>query len=222
MPGKSGLATACSMRRWRSATLVSLIACTLAEVAVLAEAATATRDGLALAPGTVEGVRTGVGMGVLILRVSVAAAPGTGVGSAANRLAQPAVSSVAKAAITNRRAVRAHPSPLAALAASPSGRGRREAAGEGCARRIPLHFTRRPRATDWNPDRSGFTRTAGLAQVVAKLLGSAWMAQLSQRLGFDLTNAFAGYPELASDLFERSLTSVVEAKTQGNDAALAL
>src|SRR5438132_3957086 len=159
MPGKSGLATACSMRRWRSATLVSLIACTLAEVAVLAEAATATRDGLALAPGTVEGVRTGVGMGVLILRVSVAAAPGTGVGSAANRLAQPALSSVAKAAAAQTGAWRA---------ARGIGNGRRP---------IPIHFTRRPCATDWNPDRSGFTRTAGLAQVVAKLLGSARMTQ---------------------------------------------
>src|SRR5437588_11090104 len=121
MPGKSGLATACSMRRWRSATLVSLIACALAAVVALAEAATATRDGLALAPGTVEGVRTGVGIGVLMLRVSVAAAPGTGVGSAANRLAQPAPSSIATAAITNRRAVRNHPSLLAALAALPRG-----------------------------------------------------------------------------------------------------
>src|SRR5205085_11596579 len=60
------------------------------------------------------------------------------------------------------------------------------------------------------------------AQVVAKLLGPARMAELSQSLSLDLTNAFAGYPELAPDLFECSLTPVVEAKTQGNDAALAL
>ena len=43
----------------------------------------ATRDGTGLMPGEAAG-RSGVGIGVRLLRVSVAAAPGTGVGSALN------------------------------------------------------------------------------------------------------------------------------------------
>jgi len=71
----------------------------------LGEAATATRgEGLA-APGDAAGVRTGVGIGVRMLRVSVAAAPGTGVGSAPNRVEQPAATTeaVTATAITAHR-----------------------------------------------------------------------------------------------------------------------
>jgi hypothetical protein len=35
-----------------------------------------------------------------------------------------------------------------------------------------------------------------------------WMAQFSQRLGFDLADAFAGYCERLADFFERVLRQV--------------
>ena len=67
------------------------------------EAALATRPGLAT--GDAELVRSGVGMGVLMLRVSVAAAPGTGVGSALSNVEHPAaaVAATSASATTARR-----------------------------------------------------------------------------------------------------------------------
>jgi hypothetical protein len=67
------------------------------------EAALATRAGLALATG--EALRSGVGIGVLTLRVSVAAAPGTGVGSAVSSDEHPAatVAATNASATTARR-----------------------------------------------------------------------------------------------------------------------
>jgi hypothetical protein len=64
----------------------------------LAETATATRDGLALASGPLDGVRIGVGIGVRLLRVSVAAAPGTGVGSAPSSVEHAVATSAAATA----------------------------------------------------------------------------------------------------------------------------
>jgi hypothetical protein len=57
-----------------------------------------SRAGPGLADGDAPGVRSGVGMGVRTLRVSVAAAPGTGVGSALNSVEQPAIVTVATSA----------------------------------------------------------------------------------------------------------------------------
>src|SRR5205085_7049377 len=50
-----------------------------------------------------------------------------------------------------------------------------------------------------------------LLKIVAQLLRAARVAQLAERLRFDLTDALAGHAELAPDLFERALAVVVEA-----------
>jgi hypothetical protein len=63
----------------------------------LGEPAAPTR-GLGLPDGVIEAARTGVGMGVLMLRVSVAAAPGTGVASGPSRTEQAVVSAESSAA----------------------------------------------------------------------------------------------------------------------------
>src|ERR1700716_2818268 len=114
-------------------------------------------------------------MGVRILRVRVAAAPGTGVGSALSSVEQLAAT-VAAAATSTTSAVR--------------------------------------------------VRTPGsledLPQVIPQLLGAARMPQFSQSLGFDLPNPFAGHPELATNLFQRALATVVESKTQGDNPTLTL
>lgn len=65
-----------------------------------AEAATATR-GLGLDAAEGDAVLTGVGIGVLMLRVSVAAAPGTGVASGPSSVEQPAASATSSAAATD-------------------------------------------------------------------------------------------------------------------------
>jgi hypothetical protein len=62
----------------------------------------ATRAGLALATGDAA-LRSGVGIGVLTLRVNVAAAPGTGVGSAVSSDEHP----LAAVAATNASATTA-------------------------------------------------------------------------------------------------------------------
>src|SRR5438105_410250 len=104
-------------------------------------------------------------MGVLILRVSVAAAPGTGVASGSSSVEQAALSAAA---------------------------------------------------------RSVSTRTACLPQVIAQLLGSARMPQFAKRFGFDLPNPFPGDAELTTDFLQRTLASVVQTKSQGDNAALTL
>ena len=161
MPDMSGEAIACRMRFWTAPTSDSLIA--WAAATAPGESATATR-GLGLPDGVIDAERTGVGMGVLMLRVSVAAAPGTGVASGPSRTEQEVVSA----------------------------------------------------------DRSAATRSAGLAQVIAQLLGSAWMPQLAKRLGLDLPDPFSSNPELTTDFLQRTLASVVQPKPQGNDAAFSL
>ena len=61
-----------------------------------------------------------------------------------------------------------------------------------------------------------------LAKVIAQLLGSTGMPQLAKSFGLNLADAFPRNPELTSDFLERTLASVVQAKTQSDDAALAL
>jgi hypothetical protein len=76
----------------------------------LDEPPSATREATALAAGDASGVRTGVGIGVRTLRVSVAAAPGTGVGSALSSVEHPAAAGVttnANAAIARRTSTQA-------------------------------------------------------------------------------------------------------------------
>src|SRR5689334_8234535 len=51
-----------------------------------------------------------------------------------------------------------------------------------------------------------------MIKIIAKFARTRRVAQLAQRLGFDLPNAFAGHTELAADLLERSLTSIFEAE----------
>jgi hypothetical protein len=70
----------------------------------LGEATLATRAGLALATGEAA-LRSDVGIGVRTLRVSVAAAPGTGVGSAVSSDEHPAavVAATSANATTARR-----------------------------------------------------------------------------------------------------------------------
>ena len=90
------------MRRWSWARSESLTTALLPAGDGLADTATATRDGLALGEAPLAGVRTGVGMGVRLLRVSVAAAPGMGVGSAPSNVehAEAAKEAAAATAIT--------------------------------------------------------------------------------------------------------------------------
>src|ERR1051326_2822203 len=61
-----------------------------------------------------------------------------------------------------------------------------------------------------------------LAQVIAQLLGSARMPQLAKRFGFDLSDPLPRNAEFTTDFLQRTLASVVQAETQGDDAALAL
>lgn len=61
-----------------------------------------------------------------------------------------------------------------------------------------------------------------LAQVVAQLLGSARMTQLTKRLGFDLADPFSSDAELTTDFLQRTLASVVQAEAQGDYPTFAL
>ena len=54
-----------------------------------------------------------------------------------------------------------------------------------------------------------------LLQIVLQLLAPARVAELAQRLGLDLTDAFARHVELLSDLFEGALAAVLQAEPQG-------
>ena len=159
MPCSSGVLTVCWTRFCSALTSASLSGS--ADGDAPGDTAAPAR-GLGLAPGTTEGVRTGVGMGVLILRVSVAAAPGTGVASGPNNVEQ---------LVANSEAT------------SPS---------------------------------------VNLAQVIAQFLGATGVAQLAQRLGFDLTDPLSRNSELTADFLQRTLASVVQPETQSNDAAFAL
>ena len=70
--------------------------------------------------------------------------------------------------------------------------------------------------------RTATSRLARLAKVIAQLLGPTGMSQLAERFGFDLADAFPSNSELTTDFLQRTLASVVQPKTQGDDAALAL
>ena len=61
-----------------------------------------------------------------------------------------------------------------------------------------------------------------LAQVIAQLLGATRMPQLAKRLGFNLPDPLASNAELTTDFLQRTLASIVETETQGDDPALAL
>jgi hypothetical protein len=61
-----------------------------------------------------------------------------------------------------------------------------------------------------------------LFQIVAKLLTPAGMAELAQRLGFDLANPFARHTEFPADLFQRPAPAVVEPEAQLQHPALPL
>jgi hypothetical protein len=84
MPAKLGEATICSKRLSTLAISASLI-----ERSATAEGLGDASAVRALGLGTTDAVLTGVGMGVLMLRVSVAAAPGTGVASGPSSVEQP-------------------------------------------------------------------------------------------------------------------------------------
>ena len=103
-----------------------------------------------------------------MLRVNVAAAPGTGVASAPRSVEQLAFAIAATNAIS--------PKP----------------------RRIM-------------PGSIG-ARVDALAQVVPQLLGSAGVAQLAQRFGFDLADALTRDAKLAAHLFQGALAAVVQAE----------
>src|SRR5580658_7168391 len=49
-------------------------------------------------------------------------------------------------------------------------------------------------------------------QEATQLLATAWMAQLAQCLGFDLTNALAGHIELLTDFLERVIRVHIDAE----------
>src|SRR5262249_1224870 len=55
----------------------------------------------------------------------------------------------------------------------------------------------------------------------AQLAAPRRMAQLAQRLGFDLPDPFAGDGEALADLFERVLAAVADAETHLDDFFLA-
>src|SRR5579864_2320085 len=66
------------------------------------------------------------------------------------------------------------------------------------------------------------TTPTALAQVIAQLLGSAGMPQLAKRLGLDLTDSLPSDAEFTTDFLQRTLASIVEPKSQGDDATFAL
>ena len=55
----------------------------------------------------------------------------------------------------------------------------------------------------------------------AQAMAAAGVAQLAQRLGFDLADAFASDSEMLSDLFEGVLAAVLQAKAHLDDLFLA-
>src|SRR5271166_1230842 len=58
--------------------------------------------------------------------------------------------------------------------------------------------------------------------VVFERFAAARMAQLAQRLGFDLTDALARHAELLADLFKGALVAIFQAEAQHEHFALAL
>src|SRR5215472_2818774 len=55
----------------------------------------------------------------------------------------------------------------------------------------------------------------------ADVAGARRVAQFAQRLGLNLTNAFAGYGEHLPDFFEGALISVLKPETHADDTFLA-
>ena len=49
-------------------------------------------------------------------------------------------------------------------------------------------------------------------QVIAQLAAASRVAQLPQRLGFDLADALAGHVEVAADLLQRMVLPIQEAE----------
>src|SRR6187399_2867086 len=74
--------------------------------------------------------------------------------------------------------------------------------------------SRRPAAGDGRP-------RVPLLEVVLELAAAGRMAELAQRLGLDLADAFAGDVELLADLFEGPGTPVLEAEPELQHAPLA-
>ena len=61
-----------------------------------------------------------------------------------------------------------------------------------------------------------------LLEKVLESLAAAGMTQLAQRLGFDLTNAFARHAKLLPDFLQRAGPAVLQAEAQAQDALLAV
>src|SRR5204863_9856800 len=61
-----------------------------------------------------------------------------------------------------------------------------------------------------------------LFEVVAELLGARRVAELGQRLGLDLADAFPGHPELPAHLLQRPGMAVHEAEPELDHLLLAL
>src|SRR5262245_26171686 len=54
-----------------------------------------------------------------------------------------------------------------------------------------------------------------------QVFAAAWMAQLAQRLGFDLSNSLARYRKALADLFQRVILTFIDSEPQPQDLLLA-
>ena len=59
-----------------------------------------------------------------------------------------------------------------------------------------------------------------LVQIIPQQLRAAGVAQLAQRLCFDLPHPFPGHVELLAQLFQRAGTAILQTKAQGDDPLL--
>ncbi len=60
-----------------------------------------------------------------------------------------------------------------------------------------------------------------LIQKASQMLRAAWMTQLSERLGFDLSDALSRHIKLLADLFQRVVGVHVDAKTHAQHLGFA-